>query len=116
VVPLEAAAAGELSALARGPGGEAALWAIERLGSLQDSGALVELTHASDRARAEAAVRALAQLPGAAPLLARALARAGDEASAHALAEALDRLQPSPKEIALLRAAAAKALPRSLAV
>jgi len=106
----------ELSRLAQAKGGELALWAIERLRALGASKELASLASGSDRGRAEAAVRALSALPGAGPLLVSALASVREETGAHALADALERVQITAKEVAKLRTAGAAMLKKSFAV
>ena len=106
----------ELAGLARSPKAELALWAIERLRALGAAKELAQLATAADRARAEAAVRALSELPGAAPLLVSALAGAKEEAGAHALADALERVPLAAKDVAKLRAAGAAMLKKSFAI
>ncbi|MCA1825387.1 MAG: HEAT repeat domain-containing protein [Myxococcales bacterium] len=106
----------ELLRLAQAGGGELALWAIERLRALGASKELASLAGGADRGRAEAAVRALSELPGAGPVLVSAMASVKEEAGAHALAEALERVQISPKEVARLRTAGAAMLKKSFAI
>ena len=96
--------------------GELSLWAIERLHALGAARELAALASGADRARAEAAVRALAGLPGSAPLLVAALIEATEEPAAHALAGALERVQLAGRDLAKLRAAGAAALTRSFAL
>ena len=106
----------ELARLSQAKDGELALWAIERLRALGGSRELAKLARLRERSRSEAAVRALAALEGAGPLLVTSLAEADEEHAAHALAEALERVSLSVKEIARLRAAGAAMLRKSLAV
>jgi len=106
----------ELATLAASGAGELALWAIERLRALGASRELARLALGGDRSRADAAVRALAALPDTGPMLAAALAEAKSEPAAHALAEALERVKLSEKEIARLRSAGAAMLRKNLAV
>jgi hypothetical protein len=108
--------AAELVRLAQAKAGELALWAIERLRALGAAKDLASLASGADRGRGEAAVRALSTLPGAGPLLVSALAAAKEEAGAHALAEALERIQIAPKEVAKLRSAGAAMLKKSFAI
>ena len=61
-------------------------------------------------------MRALASLPEARPLLAAALSEAKEEPAAGALAEALERVELSKKEIARLTAAGTAMLRKSVAV
>ncbi|HEX9577767.1 MAG TPA: hypothetical protein VF993_08435 [Myxococcales bacterium] len=106
----------ELARLAHAKDAELALWAVGILGASAASKELAQIARGSDRARADAAVKALAALPGTGPLLVAALADAREEAGAHALAEALERFQLSAKELAQLRKAGAAMLRKSLAV
>lgn len=110
------ALAKDLVRLARAKDAELALWAIGLLGASGASKQLAEIARESDRARAEAAVKALAALPGSGPLLAEALAEAEEEAGAHAIADALERIQLSAQEIGKLREAGTKMLRKSLAI
>ena len=96
--------------------GEISLWAIDRLHASGAARELAQLANGGDRARAEAAVHALAGLPGSAPLLADALAGATEEAAAHLLAEALERVQVSGRDLAKLREAGAAMLGKSFAL
>ena len=96
--------------------GELSLWAIERLHALGAARELAQLASGADRARAEAAVRALAGLPGSAQLLVGALIEATEETAAHALAEALERVQLAGRDLARLRAAGAAMLHKSFAL
>jgi HEAT repeat protein len=107
---------GELARLAQSQSGDLALWSIERLRALGASKELASLASGSDRARAEAAVRALSALPGAGPLLVSALAAAREEAGAHALADALERVEITPKDVAKLRTAGAATIRKSFAI
>ena len=106
----------ELAKLAQSPRAELALWAIERLRALGGAKELASLANVADRPRAEAAVRALSELPGTAPLLITALASAKEEAGAHALADALERLPLNAKDVSKLRAAGAAMLRKSFAI
>jgi hypothetical protein len=106
----------ELARLAHAKDAELALWAVGILGASAASKELAQIARGSDRARADAAVKALAALPGTGPLLVAALADAREEAGAHALAEALERFQLSARELAQLRKAGAAMLRKSLAV
>jgi HEAT repeat protein len=106
----------ELVRLAGARDADLALWAVGLLGAAGASKELAQIARGGDRARAEAAVKALAALPGTGPLLVAALADAKEEAGAHALAEALERFQLSAKEIGQLRKAGAAMLRKSLAV
>jgi HEAT repeat protein len=116
VVPGGDALSKELSRLAKAKDAELALWAIGRLGTARAKRELAEIARGGDRARAEAAVKTLAALPDTGPLLAAALADAEEEAGAHALADALERIQLSEKETAKLRKAGAAMLRKSVAV
>jgi hypothetical protein len=106
----------ELLKLSRERNGELALWAIERLRALGAAKELASLASGADRARAEAAVRALAGLPGTAPLLVGALIHAEEEAGAHAIADALERVQIAGRDLARLRDAGWAMLKKSFAV
>ncbi len=113
--------ADELARLSESRDLEVARWAIARLGGMpgkvaQD--ALFPVAAGADRARAEAAAKALAQLPGGEKLLATALARAKEEVGATVLAEVLAPLsrQLGKKELTALAQAGEKALADSLAV
>jgi hypothetical protein len=106
----------ELLKLARSKSGELALWAIERLHTLGAAKELASLASGADRGRAEAAVRALAGLPDAAPLLVAALIGVEEEAGAHAISDALERVQIAGRDLAKLRAAGAAMLKKSFAV
>lgn len=117
--PLDADLAGELAHLCQARDPELAVWAIGRLASVGGkaaASALSGVARVADRARAQAAARALASMPHGAELLAAALAGAGEEAGALALAEALVPLagQLGKPEAAALRAAGSKALAASL--
>ena len=96
--------------------GELSLWAIDRLHASGAARELARLARGADRARAETAVRALSGLPGSAPLLIDALVEATEEAAAHALAEALERVQVAGRDLARLRAAGAAMLGKSFAL
>src|SRR5262249_13280278 len=108
--------AAELVRLAQSKSGDLALWSIERLRALGASKELASLADGADRARAETAVRALSSLPGAGSLLVSALASAKEEAGAHALADALEQVQITPKDVAKLRTAGMATMRRSLAI
>jgi len=114
VVPGVATA--DLARLARAKSAELALWTIERLRTVGAARELAALAGGADRARAEAAVRALAGLPEAGPILVAALASVEEEAGAHALAEALERVELSAREVSKLRAAGAASLKKSFAI
>lgn len=105
-----------LARFAGAPNAELALWAIERLGAAGGARELAEIARGKDRGRAEAAVRVLSPLPGAGLLLADALAQVTEEAGAHALAEALERVALTQQQVAKLRAAGTSMLRKSLAV
>lgn len=106
----------ELVRIAGQPAAELALWAIGRLGAAGARDQLAQVAQKGDRARAEAAVRALSALPESGPVLAAALAKADEEHAAQALAEALEHIQLSSKELARLSAAGAATLGKSLPV
>jgi hypothetical protein len=106
----------DLVRLAEAKSAELALWAIERLRTAGAARELAALAGGAHRARAEAAVRALAVLPGAGPILVAALASVEEEAGAHALAEALERVELSARELSKLRAAGAASLKKSFAI
>lgn len=106
----------ELQRLAQSESGELALWAIERLRTMGSARELAKLARGGERARADAAVRALSALPETGPLLASALAEAESEPAAHALAEALERVQLDSKELVRLRRAGAATLRKSFGV
>jgi hypothetical protein len=106
----------ELGRLAQSKSAELALWAIERLRALGASKELASIASGSDRARAEAAVRALSALPDAGPVLVSALASVKEEAGAVALAEALERVPITAKEVAKLEKAGAAMLKKSFAI
>jgi hypothetical protein len=97
-------------------GGELAQWALERLHAAGAAKELAQLAGDPDRARAEAAVRALAGLRDSAPLLVGALIDAADETAAHAIAAALERVQLAGRDLAKLRAAGAATLKKSFAL
>jgi len=118
VIPLDASAAADLAELAKHPNADLALWVIAKLGSLGGDIAaktLAPVAQSSDRARAQAASRALAALPEGAQILAKALVDAGDETGAQVLAEALQPLakQLGKKEQQALLKAATHDLPKS---
>lgn len=89
----------ELAELCDSAIGEVALWAIHRLGELavSEKGAagklaaktLLPVARSGERARAEAASKVLAALPGGDSLLVAALAEVEDETGAQVLADAL---------------------------
>ena len=106
----------ELVKLARAKNSELALWAIERLHALGAAKELASFASGLERGRAEAAVRALAGLPDAGPLLVSALIDAKEEAGAHALSDALERVQIAGRDLAKLREAGAAMLKKSFAV
>ena len=108
--------AAELAKHAQAKAGELALWAIDRLRALGAAKELAVLASSADRSRAEAAVKALSGLPGTAPLLVDALAKAREEAGAHAVAEALEKVPLSAKDVAKLRTAGAAMLKKSFAI
>ncbi len=118
----------ELAELCASEIGEVALWAISRLGELavSEKGAagklaaktLLPVARGSIAARAEAASKVLAALPGGEALLVEALADAEDETGATVLAEALAPLTAKlgKKELKLLLEAGGKNLGKHLAV
>jgi HEAT repeat protein len=113
--------AAELAELTASKDVEVALWAIARLGGM--GGKIVEKTlvpvaRGADRARAEAASKAIAALPNGVTLLAEALADADEEVGAQVLADALHPLSSklSKKDVAKLLKAGAAMLGNQLAV
>jgi len=115
VVPLDARAARNLAKLLSDASDELGLWIVAKLGSLGGAVAaelLAPVAQASnDRARAEAAARALAELPRGEVALAHALAGARSEAGAQMLADALGSRAKDldgPTRAALLRAGCAE--------
>jgi hypothetical protein len=113
----------ELSELASAKATEVALFAIKRLGELSQNSklavkTLLPIARGGDRARAEAAARVLASLPGGEALLVEALADAEEEAGAQVLAEVLapHAAKLSPKLVKALLTAADKQLGKSFAV
>lgn len=99
VLKVGAEFADELAELCASEIGEVALWAIHHLGELavSEKGAagklaaktLLPVARSHERARAEAASKVLAQLPGGDSLLCEALADAEDETGAQVLADVL---------------------------
>jgi HEAT repeat protein len=118
----------ELAELCASEIGEVALWAIHHLGDLavSEKGAagklaaktLLPVARSAERARAEAASRVLAQLPGGEALLAEALADAQDETGAQVLAEVLGPISGTlaKKDLKRLLEAGGKNLTKHLAV
>lgn len=118
VIPLDASAAADLAELAAHPNAELALWVIAKLGSLGGelaAKALGPVAQSNDRARSQAAAKAIAALPEGAQFLARALADADDESAAQVLAEALQPLAKTlgKKEQQNLLKSAQASLPKS---
>jgi hypothetical protein len=117
----EPASAPELAKLAGHRDAEIASFSIARLGAMGGKVAeetLAPIAGGADRARAQAAVKALAALEGGERFLLRALIDADDEAGAQAVADALMPLvrKLASKDLSKLEAAAAKALERSVAL
>lgn len=120
--------ADELAELCASEIGEVALWAIKHLGELavnEKGGAgklaartLLPVARSSERARAEAAAKVLAQLPGGDSLLAEALADADDETGAQVLADVIAPLSANlgKKDVKRLLDAGGKNLGKQLAV
>lgn len=118
----------ELAELCASEIGEVALWAINHLGALavSEKGAagklaaktLLPVARSSERARAEAASKVLAQLPGGDSLLTEALADADDETGAQVLADVLAPLSTalSKKDVKRLLEAGGKNLTKHVAV
>ncbi len=118
----------ELAELCASEIGEVALWAIGHLGALavSEKGAagklaartLLPVARSAERARAEAASKVLAQLPGGDSLLAEALAEAEDETGAQVLADVLAPLSAAlaKKDVKRLLEAGGKNLTQHLAV
>ncbi|MDP2272742.1 MAG: HEAT repeat domain-containing protein [Archangium sp.] len=118
----------ELAELCASEIGEVALWAIGHLGALavSEKGAagklaartLLPVARSAERARAEAASKVLAQLPGGDSLLAEALAEAEDETGAQVLADVLGPLSAAlgKKDVKRLLDAGGKNLTQHLAV
>jgi hypothetical protein len=96
--------------------GELSQWALERLHAAGAAKELAQLAGDANRVRAQAAVRALAGLRDSAPLLVGALIDAAEETAAHAIAEALERVQLAGRDLAKLRAAGAATLKKSFAL
>lgn len=117
----DAAEAPLLAKLAAHRDAEMAAFAIERLAALGGKvveTALVPLASGADRARAQAAAKALSTLEGGERLLFQALLKAKEEAGAHVLAEALlpTAGKLSKKDVARLLEAGAAALTQSVAL
>ncbi len=118
----------ELAELCASEIGEVALWAIGHLGALavSEKGAagklaartLLPVARSAERARAQAASKVLAQLPGGDSLLAEALAEAEDETGAQVLADVLAPLSPAmgKKDVKRLLEAGAKNLTQHLSI
>ena len=111
----------ELSELAASRDVEVALLAIGRLGAMGGKVAektLLPIARGADRARAEAAAKAVAALPGGEALLAEGLADAEEETGAQVLSEVLTPLASklTKKDVARLLKAGEKTLARSVAV
>lgn len=118
----------ELAELCASEIGEVALWAIAHLGALAvtEKGAagklaaktLLPVARSKERARAEAASKVLAQLPGGASLLVEALGEADDETGAQVLADVLGPLAAglSKKDVKRLLEAGGKNLTKHLSV
>lgn len=128
VLKIGAEFAGELAELCDADDGEVALWAIRHLGELamSEKGAagklaaktLLPVARGADRARADAAAKVLATLPGGESLLVEALCDAEDEAGAQVLADVLGPLATrlSKKDVKVLLGAGEKNLGKQLAV
>lgn len=123
VLPADAALSPELAELCASPDTDVALWAIARLGGLASQSplavkTLVPVARGGDRARAEAAARVLATLPGGVALLVKALAEADEETGAQVLAEAVNPLaaQLDGKQVKALLAAAQGNLRQAFAI
>lgn len=121
VLPLGESHLAELGELSEAKDAELALWAIGRLGQLTGAGVdklLVAAASGEDRARAEAASRALVARPNGPTLLARALAACREDVGAQVLSEALapHAARVAPKELSALRKAAAAGLGKQLSV
>lgn len=120
--------ADELAELCASEIGEVALWAISHLGALavSEKGAagklaaktLLPVARSPERARAEAASKVLAELPGGDSLLAEALADADDETGAQVLADVLGPISAAlaKKDVKRLLEAGGKNLTKHLAV
>lgn len=118
----------ELAELCASEVGEVALWAITHLGELavSEKGAagklaaktLLPVARSGERARAEAAAKVLAQLPGGDSLLVEALGDAEDETGAQVLADVLAPLATAlqKKDVKRLLEAGGKNLVKHLAV
>ena len=118
----------ELAELCDSRVGEVALWAINRLGELavSEKGAASKLAartlqpvaRSGERARAEAASKVLAALPGGESLLVEALAAAEDETGAQVLSDVLAPLAANleKKDVKVLLEAGGKNLGKHLAV
>ena len=123
VLQIGADFAEELAELSASRDVEVALWAIARLGTLAGSSKLAAKTllpvaRGDDRARAEAAAKVLATLPGGDSLLVEALVDAEEETGAQVLAEVLNPLATklSKKDIGKLLEAGGAQLGKAFAV
>ena len=122
VLKIGPAFAEELAELCTAADGQVALWAISRLGELAGESKLAAKTlqpvaRGHDRARAEAAAKVLATLPGGQQMLVEALADAEEETGASVLAEVLATTGTvTKKDVKRLLDAAAKELGKSFAV
>lgn len=122
VLKIGPAFADELAELCNAADGQVALWAISRLGELADHSKLAAKTlqpvaRGSDRARADAAAKVLARLPGGQQMLVEALADAEEENGATVLAEVLATTGAvTKKDVKRLVDAADKQLAKSFAV
>lgn len=118
----------ELAELCASPVGEVALWAISHLGELAATGkgnagrlaakTLLPVARSKERARAEAASKVLAALPGGQSLLVEALADAEDETGAQVLADVLAPTAATlgKKDVKVLLDAGGRNLGKHLAV
>ncbi|MFT3839397.1 MAG: HEAT repeat domain-containing protein [Myxococcaceae bacterium] len=122
VLKIGPAFADELAELCNAADGQVALWAISRLGELADHSKLAAKTlqpvaRGGDRARADAAAKVLARLPGGQQMLVEALADAEEENGATVLAEVLATTGTvTKKDVKRLIDAADKQLGKSFAV
>lgn len=121
VLPIAEELGADLAECTQSQSAEVAFWAITRLGGMGGKVAektLVPVAAGKDRARAQAAAKAIAALPEGARLLAGALVDAEEEVGAQVLAEALQPVAKSlaKKEIAALLKAGAHDLKKSVAV
>jgi HEAT repeat protein len=121
VLPLADELAEDLAECAVSEDSEVAFWAITRLGGMGGKvaqKALVPVAAGKDRARAQAAAKALSALEDGPRLLAQALTDADEEVGAQVLAEALQPVarRLGKKEIAALLKAGTKDLKGAVAV